>query len=223
MPMTKISQVVPAILTTDPGELAQMVNQAEVFTGYIQVDIMDGQFVPSQSITVAQLAALPIKLRWEAHLMVVRPEQYLGDFRHAGAARVVFHYEATPSPQQVIAAARRKELGVGLAVNPETTLETIRPLINEVDSVLFLTVNPGFYGSRFLPEVLDKVAVFGREYPGIEVGVDGGIKESNIAQVAEVGVDFICVGSGIFLQPQPDVSYRRLQALAADGSRRHSP
>ena len=221
--MIKTSRVVPAILTNDPEELARMVDLAEDFAQYIQIDIMDGQFVPSQSITAANLAALPIGRPWEAHLMVVRPEDYLEGFHQAGAARVVFHYEAALSPPEVIAAARRRGLGVGLAVNPETTLDDIRPLINQVDSVLFLTVNPGFYGSKFLPEVLDKVAAFIREYSGIEVGVDGGIKESNIAQVAGVGMDFICVGSAIFLQPQPDVSYRHLQALAAEGLRRHRP
>jgi ribulose-phosphate 3-epimerase len=195
-----------------------MVAQVEDFAEYVQVDIMDGQFVPSRSITAADLAVLTTKLPWEAHLMVMHPGDYLEGFRQAGANRVVFHYRATPSPLEVIAAARCRELGVGLAVNPETTLEAIQPLISQVDSVLVLTVNPGFYGSKFLPEVLGKVTTFIQEYPGVEVGIDGGIKEDNIAQVAKVGVDYICVGSAIFQQPQPEVSYRHLQVLAAEGS-----
>jgi ribulose-phosphate 3-epimerase len=85
--------------------------------------------------------------------------------------------------------------------------------INEVDSVLLLTVTPGFYGSKFIPEVMDKVAELRDIQPGIEIGVDGGVKENNIKEIASVGVDYICVGSAVFLQPDPAESYRRLQSL----------
>ena len=92
---------------------------------------------------------------------------------------------------------------VGLAVNPETPLTTTLSLADSVDSVLFLTVHPGFYGAKFLPEVLDKVVELRGRKPNLEIGVDGGIKESNIAEVARLGVDYICVGSAIFVQPDP--------------------
>lgn len=217
--MTKPGRVVPAILTEDPKALATMVHQAESFTTYVQFDIMDGHFVPSRSITHEHLAALPTKLSWEAHLMIEHPEAHLEDFRQAGAQKVVFHYEATPSPREVISRARGLGLEVGLAVNPETAVATILPLVSEVDSVLFLTVHPGFYGSQFLPEVLEKVPELRRTQSKIEIGVDGGIKESNITQVAQAGVDVIYVGSAIFLQPQPGESFSRLLAMAQEGSR----
>ncbi len=217
--MTKPGRVVPAILTEDPKALATMIRQAESFTTYVQFDIMDGHFVPSRSITRKHLAALPIKLTWEAHLMVEHPEDYLKDLRRAGAQKVIFHYEATPSPREVISRARGLGLEVGLAVNPETPVAIILPLVSEVDSVLLLTVHPGFYGSQFLPEVLEKAPELRRTQPEIEIGVDGGIKESNIAQVARAGVDVIYVGSAIFLQPQPGESFNRLLALAQEGSR----
>ena len=216
--MTKSIQVVPAILTEDPRVLETMVRQAESFTHYIQFDIMDGRFVPSRSITHEHLAALPMKLDWEAHLMVEHPENYFEGFRQAGAKRVVFHYEATPSPREVISQARNLGLGVGLAVNPETKLSAILPLVGEVDSVLFLTVNPGFYGSQFIPEVMGKVVELHRSWTGLPVGVDGGIKESNIAEIAQTGVNVIYVGSAIFLQPKPAESFHRLQALAQKGA-----
>ena len=218
--MTKFSKVVPAILTDDPKALEDMAHQAENFTNYVQFDIMDGQFVPSRSINYEHLAALDTKLSWEAHLMVLHPEDSLQSFQQAGAQKIVFHYEAAPSPQAVISQIRGLGLEVGLAVNPETTVSAILPLANEVDSVLFLTVHPGFYGSKFLPEVLDKVSEFRRGLPDMEIGVDGGIKESNIAQIARAGVDVIYVGSAIFLQPQPDESFRHLQILAQEGSQR---
>ena len=214
--MTRITQVVPAILTNDPAALETMIRQAENFTNYVQLDIMDGQFVPSRSITWKHLANLPIKLGWEAHLMVLRPEEYLPRFHQAGARKVIFHYEATSSPREVIARARELDLGVGLAINPETTVSTILPLADEVDSVLLMTVNPGFYGSKFLPEVMDKVAELRKARPDMEIGADGGAKESNITQIARAGVDVIYVGSAIFLQPQPGESFRRLQALVQE-------
>ncbi len=214
--MTRLTQVVPAILTNDPVALETMIRQAESFTNYVQLDIMDGQFVPSQSITWKHLANLPIKLGWEAHLMVLRPEEYLPRFHQAGARKVIFHYEATSSPQEVIARARKLGLGVGLAINPETTASTILPLADEVDSVLLMTVNPGFYGSKFVPEVMDKVAELRKARPDMEIGADGGARESNITQIARAGVDVIYVGSAIFLQPQPGESFRRLQALAQE-------
>ena len=217
--MTKLSRVAPAILTEDPRALETMVRQAETFTDYVQFDIMDGQFVPSRSITLEHLAGLPMKLSWEAHLMVQHPEKYLEGFRQAGARKVLFHYEATPLSREIISLARNLDLEVGLAVNPETPVSTILPLASEVDSVLFLSVHPGFYGSRFIPEVLDKIVEFRSARPGVEIGIDGGIKEGNIAQVARAGVDVIYVGSAIFLQPQPGESFRHLLALAEEGSR----
>ena len=212
--MAKLIQVVPAILTDDPVALETMVRQAETFTTYVQFDIMDGQFVPSRSITWEYLTGLSMKLSWEAHLMVLHPENYLRGFRQAGAQKVVFHYEATSSPREFISLVRDLGLTVGLAVNPDTPVSTILPLVDEVDSVLFLTVHPGFYGSKFLPEVMDKVVELRSARSDVEIGVDGGIKESNITQIARARVDVIYVGSAIFLQPQPKESFRHLLALA---------
>ena len=211
--MSRAIQVVPAILTSDPEALETMVRQAETFTDYVQFDIMDGQFVPSESITGDQLASLSTRLNWEVHLMVLRPEDHLPGFQQAGAQKVVFHYEATPSPQKVISRAKDLGVAVGLAVNPETSVADILPLVDEVNSILFMTVHPGFYGSKFLPEVMEKVTELRRARPEVEIGVDGGIKESNIVQVAQAGVNVIFVGSAVFLQPQPGESLRHLQAL----------
>jgi|TARA_Y100000310_G_scaffold329508_1_gene399514 ribulose-phosphate 3-epimerase len=220
--MDKLSQVVPAILTDDPQVLKTMVRHAESFTNWVQIDIMDGQFVPSQSITYEHLANLLMKLNYEAHLMVLNPEEYLEGFKKAGVKKVVFHYEATHSPRGVISLARRLGLGVGLAINPDTPVSAILPLVSKVDSVLFLSVYPGSYGKEFIPEVLDKVIEFGATCPGVEIGIDGGIKEDNIGEIAQAGVSVIYVGSAIFNKEQPSNSYRRLVTLAQEGSRRQT-
>lgn len=208
--MSSAPRVVPAILTDSPEDLAKMLRQAESFTDYAQVDIMDGQFVPSRSIGWAELVPLKINICWEAHLMVVRPEEQFEGFQKAGAMKVVFHYEAAPSPGQAILKARRLGLGVGLAINPETEVAKVLPLLPQVDSVLVLAVNPGFYGSKFIPEVLGKLGELRNARADLEIGIDGGIKESNIAEAARAGADVICVGSAIFKSADPAASYRRL-------------
>lgn len=219
MTESSISRVVPAILTDDPKALENMLHQSETFTDYVQIDIMDGKFVPSSSITAEHLAALKTKLGWEAHLMVVHPEVCLEDFQKAGAQKVVFHYEATDSPQELIVLARNLGLKVGMAVNPETPISAVLPLAGELDGILFLSVHPGFYGAKFLPEVLDKLKEFRNSGYTAEIGIDGGIKESNIVRIAQSGADVIFVGSAIFLQPEPGKSFRHLQALAEQGWR----
>jgi ribulose-phosphate 3-epimerase len=175
---------------------------------------MDGQFVPSHSVSCRDIASLKTTLHWEAHLMVLWPEDCLEDFKRAGAEKIVFHFEAAPSPEKTVQAIRKLDMQVGLAVKPETPISAFSPLVKQVDSVLFLSVNPGFYGAKFIPEVLDKIIEFRKAYPKTEIGIDGGIKESNIEEVARTGVDVICVGSAIFMQPDPAASYRQLVKLA---------
>lgn len=211
--MPKPVRVIPAILTEDPQSLKSMLAQVEAFTDYVQIDIMDGRFVPSKSITWKQIAENKPRIIWEAHLMVERPEEHLSGFKEAGASKAIFHFEAA-DPETVIAAARKLDMAVGLAVNPETPVSAVSPLLDKIDSLLLLSVHPGFYGASFIPEVLDKIAELRRISPDLRIGIDGGIKESNISLIAVKGVDEIFVGSAIFLQPDPASSYRKLLSLA---------
>lgn len=211
--MIRTCRIVPAILTDDPPALTSMLRQAETYADFVQVDIMDGRFVPSNSVSCRDVVAANPRLRWETHLMVRQPEEQLHCFAMAGAEKIVFHLEAAPSPLRIIKLIRHLGIKAGLAVNPETPLTTTLSFADSVDSVLFLTVHPGFYGARFLPEVLDKVVELRRRKPTLEIGVDGGIKEGNVAEVAGSGVDFICVGSAILMAPDPAAAYRRLQSL----------
>jgi len=211
--MTGNVKIVPAVLTDNPETLKIMLKQAESFTDYVQIDIMDGKFVPSHSITWQDIIPLNTGLQWEVHLMVEQPEQHLENFRKAGARKAVFHYEATKSPSETISLARKLGLEVGIAINPETPVKAIDYLANQLNSVLLLSVNPGFYGARFIPQVLEKVAELRKTAPNLEIGIDGGIKESNIIQVARSGVNTIFVGSAIFLQSDPAASYHKLKEL----------
>jgi ribulose-phosphate 3-epimerase len=212
--MTRSIQVVPAILTDKAETLKAMLDQVKTFTDYAQIDIMDGHFVPSLSISWQVLSKTPIDISWEAHIMIERPEDSLEQFRKAGAKKVVFHFEATQVPRRVIALGKKLKLEMGVAVNPETPVSKVMALTSEVDSVLFLSVHPGFYGAKFIPETLEKIKELKQARPKLTIGIDGGIKEANIVEIAQSGVDQIFVGSAIFLQPEPAESYRRLLSLA---------
>lgn len=191
-----------------------MVRQVEDFASYVQFDFMDGHFVPSRTVNDEDLASIPIKFKWEAHLMVENPAESFASFKRLGASKVIFHYEATPSPEEVIRQARELSLAVGVALNPDTPISSVLPLVNKLDSILFMTVVPGFYGSKFQPQVMEKIAEFRGKDSTFDIGVDGGINATNVAMVASAGVNDICVGSAIFLQPSPAESYHRLHSLA---------
>jgi len=211
--MSRLIRVVPAILTDNVLAFNDMILQAVSYTNYVQVDIMDGRFVPSKSITWEQIKGLPPGLKWEVHLMVKNPENQFAGFKKAGACKAIFHFESTSDPVKVISSARQLGLQVGLAVNPETPAARILPLTEQIDSVLFLSVHPGFYGAKFLPEVLDKIIEFRKARPKLTVGIDGGIKENNILRIAKTGVNEIFVGSAILLEPDPGEAYRKLLSL----------
>jgi ribulose-phosphate 3-epimerase len=208
--MTRTIRIVPAVLTEDPLDLAKMLNYAVQYTDFVQIDIMDGQFVPSRSITWQDIQKVSPRPGWEVHLMVKSPEKELVNYRNAGAVKAVFHFEATAQPEIVISTARKLAIKVGMAINPETSVAAILSLADQVDSVLFLSVNPGFYGAKYIPEVLNKVRELHRLRPNLLLSIDGGINQNNLLEVAAAGVGEICVGSGIFRQPDPAAAYRKL-------------
>lgn len=212
-------RIVPAILTDKPEDLEAMLRQAESFTSWVQIDIMDGQFVPSRSITYADIGRAKPRLKWEAHLMVKKPETYLKGFHEAGATRAIFHFEATSSPAGVIKQAKSLGLQIGIALNPETPVSAVMPFVDSLECILFLSVNPGFYGAPFIPEVLDKVRELRKLAPNLEIGIDGGMKSSNVADAVKTGANSICVGSAIFRAPDPGAAFRQLDELARGEAR----
>lgn len=206
-------KILPAILTDSRDDLEIKIRHAEAFTDLVQIDIMDGQFVPSSSIKAEDLASIKTSLKLEVHLMVKFPEDYLESFARAGASRIVFHYEATPHPQDVIRKIKKLGKKAGLALNPETPILPLQKLARSLDFALFLSVNPGFYGSPFIPEVLDKIRQFKALRIPLELGIDGGVKVNNVVEIMRAGVDYACVGSVIFNSASPQASYLELKKL----------
>lgn len=207
-------RIVPAILTDNPQDLKRMLGQAEAFTDFVQIDFMDGDFVPSKSVTPEDLAEIEIRIGWEAHLMVKDPIDYLSSLNKKGLKRVLFHWEADPHPESIVLALRDLGLAVGLAINPETALSQFEDLVPHIDSVLFLSVHPGFYGSPFVEEVLEKVREFRSRFPSTVIGIDGGVALDNIQRLKSLKMDYACVGSRIFRHDDPSKSYEEFVKAA---------
>ena len=207
-------KIVPAILTDNSKNLKRMLGQAETFTDFVQIDFMDGDFVPSKSIGPEDLAAIEMRIGWEAHLMVKDPIGYLPSLNKGGLKRVIFHWEAVTHPESIVSAIRDLELAVGLAINPETALSEFEDFVPRIDSVLFLSVHPGFYGSPFVEEVLEKIREFRSRFPSMLIGIDGGVALDNIQRLKALKMDYACVGSRIFRHDDPRKSYEEFAKAA---------
>ena len=206
-------RIVPAVLTDKPDELKRMIAQAEGFCDLVQIDIMDGRFVPSGSISAVDLAKIKTKLKLEIHLMVEEPGKYLEPFKRAGAKRIVFHYESKEDPAGVLQKIRALGMEAGIAINPETPVSKVEGYFKDIDVLLFLSVNPGFYGSKFIPGVCDKARVLKETRGRPIIAMDGGLKMDNILMIKEAGVDLACGGSGIFGKGDPKENYRNLAEM----------
>lgn len=202
-------QIVPAILTDKKEELLRMIRQAEKFCPMSQIDIMDGKFVPTLSVSPFDLAEVKTLMKLEIHMMVERPMELLAAFKEAGAGRIIFHFESKDDPWDIIREIRALNQEVGMAVNPETSVREIEDFLLSVDQVLVMTVKPGYYGSPFLPEMMGKVAELKKRKGKFLISVDGGININNVIDMKDAGVDLSCVGSGIF-KGNPEENYKKL-------------
>lgn len=204
-------KIIPAILSDDKEDFQSKISQSEKFADFVQIDIMDGKFVPSTSIGIDVLSSMNTSIGTEFHLMVDNPLKYLPAARKSKVKRVIFHYEAKQIPHnEVIREIRCLDMQVGLAINPQTELRQVRHLFESIDLLLFLAVNPGYYGSPFIPHVLEKARQLAEVKHNFLLALDGGVKTDNILKIKNCGVDIACVGSGIFKGDDPAKNYRIL-------------
>lgn len=215
-------RIAPSILAADFTRLREQIAQAEAGgADWFHLDVMDGRFVPNLTFgpmivsAVRKLTKLPL----DAHLMMVEPEKYLEQFRHAGADHIIIHQEACIHLHRTI--ARIKELGAkaGVAINPATPCSTLTDILPDLDIILIMSVNPGFGGQRFIPGTLRKVAEarsmassLGQD---IRIEVDGGIDTVTAPKVVKSGADVLIAGTSVFGTDNVELAVRRLQQSVA--------
>ena len=196
-----MSEIIPAILTADAEDLKEKLEKLQGLTDWVQIDIGDGEFAPSETIGVKELASLKSDFKIGLHLMVSKPQDYLAAAKQAGVARVIFSIEAVDDPKALLEEIKSQGQEAGIALNPETPIEKVKPFLDQADTILLLSVNPGRQGQEFIPEVLTKIKNLKAVNSKIKIEADGGINLTNIKQVAEAGADYLVVGSAIVNQP----------------------
>jgi ribulose-phosphate 3-epimerase len=202
-------KIVPSILTEKFDDFTARLREAESFADYVQIDITDGIFVETRSFPVEKINSVNTPLSFEAHLMVDDPLSFMSGITHPGLRKVIFHFEAAADHGYLINRIRTRGLLPGMAVKPGTRVEQFREAAEQADTLLFLTVDPCCYGHPFKPEVLKKVAEARKVFPEKVISVDGGVSHDNLRTLSDIGVDYVCVGSRIFLNGDPRENYLR--------------
>ena len=197
--------IVPSILSADFTRLGEQVREAEAGGGQrIQVDVMDGHFVPNITMgpmvieAVRRCTRLPI----EAHLMITNPERYIEDFAQAGADVIIVHQEVCPHLHRVIQQIRATGKMAAVALNPSTPIVLLENILSLIDMALIMTVNPGFGGQEFISEMLPKIArlrqVITERNLHCDIEVDGGIHEATAPLVVKAGANLLVAGSAVY-------------------------
>jgi len=198
-------KIAPSILSADFSRLGEQIRQLEEGgADMIHLDIMDGHFVPNITFgppVIKKLRNLT-KLPFDVHLMIERPEMYIEEFAKSGADIITIHQEASIHLHRTIQQIKEYGVKAGIALNPSTPLETIKYLLDDIDMILIMTVNPGFGGQTYIKQMSHKIKelkkLISSQARKIDIQVDGGIKLDNIEEVIECGANIAVVGSAIF-------------------------
>lgn len=185
--------IIPSVIAKTQQELDEILSKIKGHAQLLQLDIMDNKFVPNSSLDFD--FKLPEKeYQFEAHLMIENPEKWI-DENWNKVNTIIPHFESAKNPRRLIESVKNKEKRVALALNPETDVEQIKDYLDDLDQVLVMTVHPGFYGSKFLPETLDKIRKLRELQPELDIEVDGGIKLETIEAVYKAGANMFVSGS----------------------------
>lgn len=208
--MSRKIKLAPSLLSANFAQLAEEVKKVEeAGADWLHVDVMDGHFVPNLTIgplvvkALRKVTGMPL----DTHLMIEYPDQLLPDFIAAGSAVITVHAEACRHLHRTIHHIKQHGAAAGVSLNPATPVSCLEDILPDLDLVLLMSVNPGFGGQEFIPQVLNKIAKLRKliDDAGLEVliEVDGGVKPDNAASIASAGADVLVAGSAVFGSPDP--------------------
>lgn len=218
-----MKKIAPSILSADFSRLGDEIRAVEAAgADYIHIDVMDGHFVPNITIgpLIVEAARRATTLPLDVHLMIENPDRYIPDFAAAGADIIVVHAEATNHLHRSIQLIKSFGKRAGISLNPATPLNVLDYIIDDLDLVLLMTVNPGFGGQGFIEACLPKVhslrAMLDRRGSEAELEVDGGVKPANIARISHAGADVFVAGSAVFGAPDYAAEISEMKRLAQE-------